>query len=182
MNCKTKVKCGSSEFIITNTLDYKMIYSGVSLLFSLTANSFDLAEITPACSSPPSISPARSMSSFISDPLAGGWSGEWQYVVADNLVKKKIFSFLLWVEGRSLSLLRKLYSSGAVIQLHPWPWSYCWGLNGGAVAKITVNAPLSTSGGLKRLSPAKRPGTLSAYWADSYTDIKNAFTCSPVIH
>lgn len=44
------------EFIITNTLDHKMIYSAAALLFSLTANSFDLAEIPLARSSSPSIS------------------------------------------------------------------------------------------------------------------------------
>lgn len=33
------------EFIITNTLDHKMIYSAVSLLFSLTVNGFDLDEV-----------------------------------------------------------------------------------------------------------------------------------------
>lgn len=76
------------EFIITNTLDHKMIYSAVSLLFSLTVNSFDLAEIPLACSSLPSISLAWSLSSFISD-LTREWSEEWKYVGADNLESQK---------------------------------------------------------------------------------------------
>lgn len=78
------------EFIITNTLDHKMIYSAVSLLFSLTVNGFDLAEISMACSSSPSISLAWSLSSFISDLFTLEWSKEWKYVGADNLEKKII--------------------------------------------------------------------------------------------
>lgn len=168
------------EFIITNTLDHKMIYSAVSLLFSLTVNGFDLAKISLACSASPSISLAWSLSSFISDLFTREWSKEWKYVGAGNLVKKLLFCFLVWVQDPSLSLPRKLYSSWAVIQLHPWPWSYCCRLNGGAFAKITVNAPLSTSKGLQRLSRTKTPGTLAAYRADSYMDIQNA--CAPIIH
>lgn len=135
------------EFIITNTLDHKMIYSAVSLLFSLAVNSFDLAEIPLACSSSPSILLAWSLSSFISDPFTPEWSKEWKYVGAGNLVKKLLFRFLVRVQDPSLSFPRKLYSSWAVIQLHPWPWSYCCRLNGSAFSKITVNAPLSTSKG-----------------------------------
>lgn len=81
------------EFIITNTLDHKMIYSAVSLLFSLTVNSFDLAEIPLACSSSPSISPAWSLSSFISDLFAREWSKEWKYVGADNPEEKKKYYY-----------------------------------------------------------------------------------------
>lgn len=84
------------EFIITNTLDHKMIYSAVSLLFSLTVNSFDLAEIPLACSSSPSISPAWSLSSFISDLFAREWSKEWKYVGADNPEEKKNIIILIF--------------------------------------------------------------------------------------
>lgn len=154
-----------------------MIYSVVSLLFSLTVNGFDLVEIPLACSFSPSISPAWSLSSFTSDPFTRKWSEEWKYVGADNLVKKIII--LLF----SVSTLPcKLYSSRAVIQLHPWPWSYCSRLNGSACAEITVNAPLSSSKGLQMLSYTKTPGTLSAYWADIYMDIHNPCTCSPFIN
>lgn len=38
------------EFIITNTLGHKMIYSAGSLLFSLAVNSFDSLEILPILS------------------------------------------------------------------------------------------------------------------------------------
>lgn len=89
------------EFIITNTLDHKMIYSAVSLLFSLTVNSFDLTEIPLACSSSPSISLAWSLSPFLSDLFTWEWSEEWEYVGADNLVKK-IIILLFSVSTRPL--------------------------------------------------------------------------------
>lgn len=171
------------EFIITNTLDHKMIYSAVSLLFSLTVNGFDLAEIPPACSSSPSISLAWSLSSFISDLFTWEWSRRMGMCRSRQPGEKKLlFRFLVWVQDPSLSLPLQLYSSWAVIQLHPWPWSYCCRLKGGTFSKITVNAPLSTSKRLQSLSHTKTPGTLSAYWADSYIDIQNACTCSPIIH
>lgn len=169
------------EFIITNTLDHKMIYSAAALLFSLTANSFDLAEILPACSSSPSISLGLVIVVLYTWPLH--WRMERRMKMcrsrqpAGGKREKKnpyYSDFLVWVQDPSLSLPQKLYSLGAVIQLHPWPWSYCCRLNGSAFfffSEITLNAPLSTSKGLQRLSRTKTPGTLSAYWADSYMDV-----------
>lgn len=136
------------EFIITNTLDHKMIYSAVSLLFSLTVNSFDLTEISPACSSSPSISAALVIvlllyltSSLENEAKNDRMSESFPWFKKKNIV----FGFLVWVQDPSLSHPLKLYSSWAVIQLHPWPWTYCCRLNGHAFSKITVNALLSTS-------------------------------------
>lgn len=159
-----------------------MIYSVVSLLFSLTVNGFDLVEIPLACSFSPSISPAWSLSSFISDPSLENGAKNGNMLEPTTWWKKLLFCFLVWVQDPFLSLPCKLYSSRAVIQLHPWPWSYCSRLNGSACAEITVNAPLSSSKGLQMLSYTKTPGTLSAYWADIYMDIHNPCTCSPFIN
>lgn len=164
------------EFITANTLDHTVIYSALPLLFSLTVNGFDWAEILLA---PPSISLAWSLSPplYLTSSLQNG-AKNGKYVGAE----KTLFCvfFFVWVREPSLSPPQKLYSSPAVIQLHPWPWSYCCRLNGGAFTAITVIAALSTSENLQRLSPTKTPGTLSAYRGDSYMDIQNA--CASIIH
>lgn len=160
------------EFIITNTLGHKMIYSARSLLFSLTVNGFDFVKIPLACSSSPSISPAWSLSSFVSDLIAGERSKGWTHVGARQPGGEIIILVLAWAQDQSLLLPWKLYSSSAVIQLHRWPWSYCWRLNG--VSKITVNAPTSSRKGPQRLSHSRTSGTLSACCADSCMNIWNA--------
>lgn len=62
-----------------------MIYSAVSLLFSLAANSFDLAQIPPARSSSPSISPRRGHCRHLYvTPLMENRAKEWKRVGADK--------------------------------------------------------------------------------------------------